>query len=166
MGWAGRRTYNALITCALGTVVCTISNSTTCQQCNPGHGESPARCTYVPLLAVRVRVFGSHLDRFVARDELYKTYMVHSHAVDGRRLQVVAGASVRKTEAFSQNRPTQGCATSGADPVPGPDEGRPPRAEVYSGNKAELAGALFECQEGVLRAHRLKDWFLRQGLLL
>ena len=59
-----------------------------------------------------VQVFGSHLDRFVARDELYKTHTVHSHAMDGRRLQVVAGASVRKTEAFSQNRPTQGCATS------------------------------------------------------
>ena len=119
MGWAGRFTYNVLITCALGTVVCTISNSTTCQQCNPGDGESPACCTYVPLLAARVRVFGSHLDRFVARDELYKTYMVHSHAVDGRRLQVVGGASVRKAEAFSQNRPrAQGAAPRRARSLP------------------------------------------------
>ena len=43
-----------------------------------------------------------NVNRFVARDELYKTYMLHSHAVDGRRLQVVAGVSVRKTAAFSQ----------------------------------------------------------------
>ena len=72
---------------------------------------------YVPLLAARVRVFGSHLDRFVARDELYKTHGLHSHVVDGRRLQVVRGVRLRKTEAFSQisahlKLRLVGCATS------------------------------------------------------
>ena len=89
-------------TSAVGAVVSVVLNSTTCQQCNPGEGEAPARRTLNHFLVLWVRVLRPDLDRFVARDELYKTHGLHSHVVDGRRLQVVRGVRLRKTEAFSQ----------------------------------------------------------------
>ena len=44
----------------------------------------------------------AELDRFVARNVRYKTRLLQAHAVDGRRLQVVVGVRLRRTEAFSQ----------------------------------------------------------------
>ena len=71
-----------------------------------------------------------HLDRYVGRNELHITHALQAHVVDGRRLQVVQGVRLRKTEAFSQIMlygPTWGCvlklvrncatATSGAGVV-------------------------------------------------
>ena len=43
-----------------------------------------------------------YLDRYVARDELHITHPLQAHVVDGRRLQVVGGVRLRKTEEFSQ----------------------------------------------------------------
>ena len=42
------------------------------------------------------------LDCFVAHDVRYKTHELLAHAVDGRRLQVVVGVRLRRTEFFSQ----------------------------------------------------------------
>ena len=100
--WAGTHTCDALTTSTVGANVFVVSISTTCQHCNPGERESSAACTYVPLLVLRVRVLRPHLDRYVGRNELHITHALQAHVVDGRRLQVVQGASVRKTEAFSQ----------------------------------------------------------------
>ena len=89
-------------TTAVGAVLCVVSNSTTCQQCNAGEGEPLAPRTSDHFLAVHVRVFGADLERYVARDVRYITHVLHSHVVDGRRLQVVVGVRLRRTEAFSQ----------------------------------------------------------------
>ena len=86
----------------VGTTVSFVSNSTICQQCNPGAGECAAACGYVPLLVLWVRVLRPDLDCFVAHDVRYKTHELLAHAVDGRRLQVVLGVRLRLPEDFSQ----------------------------------------------------------------
>ena len=91
-----------MTTCAVGANVRVVLNSTTCQQCNPGEGELSAARSYVPLLVQWVRVLRPHLDRYVGRNELHITHALQAHVVDGRRLQVVAGLRLRKTEEFSQ----------------------------------------------------------------
>ena len=101
-GWAGMRTCNVMTAYAVGTNVSFVSNSTTCQHCKPGECESSAARGYVPLLVLRVRVLRPHLDRYVGRNKLHITHALQAHVVDGRRLQVVVGVRLRKTEAFSQ----------------------------------------------------------------
>ena len=102
-GWTGIRTCNVLTAYVFGTNVSFVSNSTICQQCNPSAGECAAVCGYVPLLVLRVRVLRPHLDRYVGRNAvLHITHALQAHVVDGRRLQVVGGVRLRKTEDFSQ----------------------------------------------------------------
>lgn len=95
-----------LITCVVSAVVDVVSNSTTCQHCNPHEDETPARCVVVPVIPVQVRIFGTDLDSHVARNVRYMRIQVWSHGSDGRVRERYHNTSVRRTEAFSQNPAT------------------------------------------------------------
>ena len=101
-GWAGTRTCNALIACAVGTNVCVVSNSTICQQCNPSEGEYVAQRVVVPAMSLQVRVFAADLDCVVARIARYNTIAMRTHSSDGRVGERYRNTHLRRTEDFSQ----------------------------------------------------------------
>ena len=102
LGWAGRHTCNALMAYAVGNNVCVVSNSTICQQCNPGEGEYVAQRVVVPAMSLQVRVFVADLDCSVARIARYRTIAMRTHSSDGRVGERYRNTHLRRTEDFSQ----------------------------------------------------------------